>query len=466
MVASPAESYASPHAHLLSAFKALKKEKNSLVALNALQIKDKDALVVELEAAKEALVAETTKVKKEKDSLVALNALQTKNKEALVVEIEAAKEALAGETAKVKKEKDSLVALKSALLQTTDKDALIVELEAAKEALTTETNKVYALEAQVLKREAEAEIESSSNSKDDNDLIILENAYLTRKNEELSEKILDLEFYIEESKEEKESLLKRAGVLARRDQIQKASIKTSNQEITNLMETIEDFQDRFSSLAVLVEKRELLQSDMNETVSVKDYIFVTAKAKAAHKISNIISSSPVEHEHEHEHERVDEDDERREESESELESPLEDKMKEKEQQHEQERAKWIADKHEMFERITTLEALCDEIQTREKDMKSKFILTLAKHRSQWRFENEKLNKEIADLVLEKDTIEAQVEEIAELLEKENNECDADIDFGMINETVTEEESIDGFEEEDMIEKSRDRKSRDPPIESQ
>jgi hypothetical protein len=50
-------------------------------------------------------------------------------------------------------------------------------------------------------------------------------------------------------KRENESLLQRTATLARRDQIQKASIMTSEDAIVKLMTVVEDFQSRFESLA-------------------------------------------------------------------------------------------------------------------------------------------------------------------------------------------------------------------------
>jgi hypothetical protein len=50
-------------------------------------------------------------------------------------------------------------------------------------------------------------------------------------------------------KRENQSLLQRTATLARRDQIQKASIMTYEDDIVNLISTVDDFQSRFESLA-------------------------------------------------------------------------------------------------------------------------------------------------------------------------------------------------------------------------
>jgi len=73
-------------------------------------------------------------------------------------------------------------------------------------------------------------------------------------NNENARKIAAMEKDIAALKGEKEELLKRTAALARRDQLQKASLSTSNEEITKLISTIADFQGRFESLAEQVEK--------------------------------------------------------------------------------------------------------------------------------------------------------------------------------------------------------------------
>eukprot|EP00537_Pseudo-nitzschia_pungens_P016586 CAMPEP_0172411674 /NCGR_PEP_ID=MMETSP1061-20121228/77500_1 /TAXON_ID=37318 /ORGANISM="Pseudo-nitzschia pungens, Strain cf. pungens" /LENGTH=2278 /DNA_ID=CAMNT_0013147887 /DNA_START=464 /DNA_END=7300 /DNA_ORIENTATION=- len=72
-------------------------------------------------------------------------------------------------------------------------------------------------------------------------------------NNENARKIAAMEKDIAALKGEKEELLKRTAALARRDQLQKASLSTSNEEITKLISTIADFQGRFESLAEQVE---------------------------------------------------------------------------------------------------------------------------------------------------------------------------------------------------------------------
>jgi len=75
-----------------------------------------------------------------------------------------------------------------------------------------------------------------------------------RINNENARKIELLEKEIASLNQEKQSLLKRTALLARRDQIQKASLTTANEEIAKLMSTMGSFQGRFESLAEEVEK--------------------------------------------------------------------------------------------------------------------------------------------------------------------------------------------------------------------
>jgi chromosome segregation ATPase len=65
----------------------------------------------------------------------------------------------------------------------------------------------------------------------------------------LSEKVESLELEKRAMQKEKEELLERTAALARRDQIQKASLRTSEEEITILQSTINQFEERFQHLA-------------------------------------------------------------------------------------------------------------------------------------------------------------------------------------------------------------------------
>jgi chromosome segregation ATPase len=73
-------------------------------------------------------------------------------------------------------------------------------------------------------------------------------------NKEMAENMQSLEIQLVSLTEKNESLLQRTAGLARRDQLQKASMRTSNGEIAKLMETVSNFQSRFESLAEQIER--------------------------------------------------------------------------------------------------------------------------------------------------------------------------------------------------------------------
>ncbi|KAG7358971.1 hypothetical protein IV203_015560 [Nitzschia inconspicua] len=66
---------------------------------------------------------------------------------------------------------------------------------------------------------------------------------------EMSAELSSLQSNTSSLAKEKESLLERMASLARRDQIQKASLATSNEEINRLQTNIQDFEERFQFLA-------------------------------------------------------------------------------------------------------------------------------------------------------------------------------------------------------------------------
>lgn len=82
---------------------------------------------------------------------------------------------------------------------------------------------------------------------------------------------------------------------------------------------------------------------------------------------------------------------------------------------------WVAEKKRLTDRITSLEKACNEMLKSEEIMKNTFVSTLSKHEGDWRKEKASLKKQITDLIAEKESIEEQVKEIAELLEREHFE---------------------------------------------
>ena len=85
-------------------------------------------------------------------------------------------------------------------------------------------------------------------------------------NKEMAQKIDSLTQQVESLEKEKEGLMQRTAALARRDQLQRASLQTSNDEVATLMQTMSDFQQKFEILAEQVERGEA-----EKLVQIKEY---------------------------------------------------------------------------------------------------------------------------------------------------------------------------------------------------
>lgn len=247
--------------------------------------------------------------------------------------------------AKLKKEKEAIAALTD--LQRKEKQKLEQDLEATKAALVNEGMKVQELEAKLQLKAASAECQIHEVESFSKDAL----ADALEKNAKLSEQIADKEFLILEEKREKEYLLKRTATLARRDQLQKASILTMTQEIEALTTKVNEFGDHFT----------LLATRSAEMVEVN-----TERKKL-----------------------------------------------------EKESAAWMDEKKTMAAQIAELQASLNQTKDAEAIMKDQFVKTLTTHKENWAHEKQKLNEEIQELISEKDCIEVQVSEIAELLEKDH-----------------------------------------------
>ncbi len=247
--------------------------------------------------------------------------------------------------ATLKKEKQALVALTS--LQKDD-------MEKVTKALAEEKAKVSELQTKLELKQVSAdcqiaEVESFSKE-------TIQGAI--EKNSKYSAKIADLELTIAQTKKEKEHLLERTAALARRDQLQKASLSAMAEEISLLTDKVKEFQTQFSTLA---ERSVQLHKD------------------------------DIEH---------------RDESELLVKS------------------EWMEEKKVLTARIKSLQSSCDQLKHTEEIMKDSYVETLTKHKEMWNTEKKKLVKQVKELVSEKETIETQVAEIAELLEKDNIEHEA------------------------------------------
>jgi hypothetical protein len=146
--------------------------------------------------------------------------------------------------------------------ETSKYDDIVTELNATKEELLAEKKlsndlkhrlqlKAVSIDCQMIETE-----NLLDTSKAQNEDLSEQIELLKKENESTLQQLASLmeekEFVFRENaslKEKNESLLQRTSTLARRDQIQKASIMTYEDDIVKLMTTTDDFQNRFQSLA-------------------------------------------------------------------------------------------------------------------------------------------------------------------------------------------------------------------------
>mmetsp|Transcript_18620 Transcript_18620/g.52021 ORF Transcript_18620/g.52021 Transcript_18620/m.52021 type:complete len:328 (-) Transcript_18620:225-1208(-) len=212
-------------------------------------------------------------------------------------------------------------------------DCLAEELRMAREQLATEKKLTSDLQRRL-------ELKAVSI-----DCQLLENETLLNDSraqlEAASQKNNAMALQIVEIRKENEYLLARTAALARRDQIQKAAIATSNTEVEKLMSVIENFQDRFQSLAC----------GIAETSSARE----SESAKA-----------------------------------SKTTSAIREQARERRSATSLPEQPWEVERASLNQRIKRLEE--DQLQ-----MKLKFIDILTKHQSVWQFERYRLNGRIQEL---------------------------------------------------------------------
>mmetsp|Transcript_3700 Transcript_3700/g.10488 ORF Transcript_3700/g.10488 Transcript_3700/m.10488 type:complete len:296 (+) Transcript_3700:258-1145(+) len=240
------------------------------------------------------------------------------------------------------------------VLQETDLVTLRSALDEATQKLSQETERADELEVRLSLKTASVDCQLAENEA----TVHYELADAWEKNADLETRCAALELNLAAETREKEALLQRTAALARRDQLQKAALVTSNKEILDLTGNLERMQERFSELAL----------------------------RATSSLGG----------------EVPKDDDGNDDDEG-SQNPVDPASIEEDP------------------RIKQLEALVDELQTDHQTMKTRFVRTLEKHQNQWRKERKSLEDQISELVAEKDAIEKEVAEIADLLERDHRE---------------------------------------------
>jgi hypothetical protein len=227
------------------------------------------------------------------------------------------------------------------------------------------------------------------------------------KNNDLADKLIVVRM-------ENQNLMKRTAALARRDQIQKATILTSNAEIIKLMSTIEAFQERFLSLAdAVVINNENNMTESNENLSNDGASDIDESQHAIPlNISSEGSVTPFERDQmtPSEQKKKREKDEykvkqiadykaRQEDFQAKTEEfqakqeefrAIQEKFHAIQEEHQARQEEWHAERNDLFGCISKLKSNNAEIR-------KKFVQTLKKHQWKWHKQKEKLMKKMGDL---------------------------------------------------------------------
>ena len=213
---------------------------------------------------------------------------------------------------------------------------------------------------------------------------------------------------------ENQNLMKRTAALARRDQIQKVTILTTNAEIIKLMSTIEAFQERFLSLAdAVVINNEKNTTEANEELS-NDGSSDNDESQKTIPLNNSSEDSVTPFERDQmtpsEQKKKREKDEYKVKQISDYKARQEDfqakteefQAKQEEfhaiqeefhaiqEEHQEKQEEWHAERNDLFGCISKLKSNNAEI-------KKKFVQTLKKHQWKWHKQKEKLMKKMGDL---------------------------------------------------------------------
>ncbi|OEU23154.1 hypothetical protein FRACYDRAFT_233323 [Fragilariopsis cylindrus CCMP1102] len=154
-------------------------------------------------------------------SLITMRETETSKYEDIVIELNAIKEELIAEK-KLSNDLKHRLQLKAVSI-----DCQIIETESLLD-ISYAQNEDLSKQIELLKKENESTLQQLASLTEEKESTAGNNASLKRENQ---------------------SLLQRTATLARRDQIQKASIMTYEDDIVNLISTVDDFQSRFESLA-------------------------------------------------------------------------------------------------------------------------------------------------------------------------------------------------------------------------
>lgn len=218
------------------------------------------------------------------------------------------------------------------------------------------------------------------------------------KNKEMSDSLLAVRM-------ENQNLMKRTAALARRDQIQKATIMASNAEIIKLMTTVEAFQERFLSLHDAVkshkEKHNEEMPEIEESSNAAGDNDKATKDESSQIVPLDTSSSedsltPFEEDQMSLSDKQDRNSLSYAARVKEFQAKLDDfnakrqVLEAKQRDHSSKEQAWHVERDDLF-------ACIKKLKSNNKEIKKKFVQTLKKHQWKWHKEKEKLLKKVGDL---------------------------------------------------------------------
>ena len=224
---------------------------------------------------------------------------------------------------------------------------------------------------------------------------------LTQQNAEMSDKLMVVKL-------ENQNLMKRTAALARRDQIQKATILASNNEILKLMNTVEDFEDKFLSLQDEIElhketyqatdKRPIVIDLSNAEMPPEAEMPQRQRSQDNDDEDSSVNSSEADpmtpfDEESNTKKRANDDYSKKQRELETMQAEFKAKLAEFEAtqaEHKLKQQEWQTEREELVNCIKKL-------KSNNKEMKKKFVQTLKKHQWKWHKEREKLLKKVGDL---------------------------------------------------------------------
>ena len=223
---------------------------------------------------------------------------------------------------------------------------------------------------------------------------------LTQQNAEMSDKLMVVKL-------ENQNLMKRTAALARRDQIQKATIMASNNEILKLMNTVEEFEDKFLSLQdeIAFHKETYQATDKRPIVIDLSNAEMPPEAEMPQRqisqdnededssVNSSEADKPFDVQKSNSKKRANDEYSKKQRELETMQAEFKAKLAEFEAtqaEHKLKQQEWQTEREELFNCIKKL-------KSNNKEIKKKFVQTLKKHQWKWHKEREKLLKKVGDL---------------------------------------------------------------------